>query len=67
MDADEKRRCAIMIHALVDQAMADGTASEATRRDGHRYAADLYREAHEQQQQQHEQQRADGVRSYTEI
>ena len=66
MDADEKRRCAIMIHALVDQAMADGTASEATRRDGHRYAADLYREAHEQQQQ-HEQQRADGVRSYTEI
>jgi len=39
--------------------MADGTASEATRRDGHRFAADLYREAHEQQQheqQQHEQQ-----------
>ena len=62
MNAEDKRRCAIMIHALVDQALADGSASEATKKDGHRFAAELYREAHEQEQKLRE----DGARSYAE-
>ena len=52
-----------MIHALVDEAIASGTASEATKRDGHRFAAELYRESYEQEQKL----RADGVKSYAEI
>lgn len=63
MSIDDKRKCAIMIHALVDEAIASGTASEATKRDGHRFAAELYRESYEQEQKL----RADGVKSYAEI
>lgn len=67
VNAEEKRRCAIMIHALVDQAIADGSASEATKRDGHRFAAELYREAHREAREQEQKLREDGVRSYAEL
>lgn len=67
LNAEDKRRCAIMIHALVDQAIAEGTASEATKKDGHRFAAELYREAHREAHEQEQQLGADGVRSYAEL